>query len=123
MAEKRVLLIGLDPALLNFSPERGPNPGLITAAGKIADERLSDLGYEVQSCLINPGAATEAPILEALAQATFDCVMIGAGLRGLLEHTILFEKVINAIHQNAPSAKLCFNTHPSDTVEAVLRWV
>jgi hypothetical protein len=49
--------------------------------------------------------------------------MIGAGLRGLVENIILFERVMNVIHQDAPLAKLCFNTQPSDTVEAVLRWV
>jgi hypothetical protein len=35
----------------------------------------------------------------------------------------LFEKLINVVHQNAPTAKLCFNTKPSDTAEAVQRWV
>jgi|SRR5580700_11390685 hypothetical protein len=38
------------------------------------------------------------------------------------EYNLLFEKVMNAIHQKAPSAKLCFNTNPSNTAEAILRW-
>jgi DNA-binding Lrp family transcriptional regulator len=34
------------------------------------------------------------------------------------------EKIINTIHQKAPSSsKICFNTNPGDTVEAVLRWM
>ena len=35
----------------------------------------------------------------------------------------LFEKLINVIHKGAPQAKLCFNTNPGDTADAVLRWV
>jgi hypothetical protein len=36
---------------------------------------------------------------------------------------LLFEKLINPVHARAPNAKICFNTTPSDTVEAVQRWV
>jgi hypothetical protein len=48
--------------------------------------------------------------------------MIGAGLR--IVPPYLFEKLINVIHRHAPaSTKLCFNTNPADTADAVLRWV
>jgi hypothetical protein len=123
MAQKRVLLLGLDPALVNFSPARGLNTDTVRAAGNDAAARLSDMGHEVHQCLLDPAAADESAAVTALTQNTFDCIMIGAGLRALPEHTALFERVINAIHQHAPSAKLCFNTHPSDTVDAVLRWL
>lgn len=33
------------------------------------------------------------------------------------------EKVINIIHQHAPTARICFNTNPSDTLEALKRWI
>ena len=36
---------------------------------------------------------------------------------------LLFEKIINSIHAHAPSAKICFNTNPGDTAEAVNRWI
>jgi hypothetical protein len=36
---------------------------------------------------------------------------------------LLFEKLINVVHANAPQAKMGFNTKPGDTAEAVLRWV
>jgi hypothetical protein len=35
----------------------------------------------------------------------------------------LFEKLLNLIHEQAPHAKICFNTTPGDTTEAVQRWV
>ena len=49
--------------------------------------------------------------------------MVGAGVRVLSQNTSLFEKIMNTIHQKAPpSSKICFNTNPADTVEAILRW-
>jgi len=120
---KRVLLIGLDPTFVDFSRSPGVNAEQIRAAGRASDEKMRALGYDVHSCAIDLGETAEAVILDALSKNTFDCIMIGAGLRALPEHTLLFEKVINLVHQNAPSATLCFNTHPSNTLEAIHRWV
>src|SRR5262245_59468321 len=39
------------------------------------------------------------------------------------KHFLLFEKLINVIHEHAPQAKICFNTLPSDTADAVKRWL
>ena len=36
---------------------------------------------------------------------------------------MLFEKVVNLVHELAPDARICFNTTPADSVEAVRRWV
>jgi len=36
---------------------------------------------------------------------------------------LLFEKLINVVHAQAPDAKICFNTTPADTSEAVRRWI
>jgi hypothetical protein len=50
-------------------------------------------------------------------------VLIGAGIRAMPGNFLLFEKLINVVHANAPQAKLCFNTRPTDTAEAVMRWI
>lgn len=56
MAQKCVLLIGLDPALVDFSRSAaGRTPEQVTAAGHAAVEQLQSLGYEVQNCLIDLG--------------------------------------------------------------------
>ncbi len=123
MAAKRVLLIGIDPSLIEFSPTSGRTVEQIRAAGQDAQARLSALGYEVHACLVDLGATAEAVVLTALSQRTFDGILIGAGIRALPQHTLLFETIINAVHQHAPTAKLCFNSNPTDTVEAVQRWV
>jgi hypothetical protein len=48
--------------------------------------------------------------------------MIGAGLRAAAQ-LLLFEKLINVVHTQAPNARICFNTTPADTAETVQRWV
>jgi hypothetical protein len=127
MAEKKVLLIGIDPKLIDFSKTTFTewDANRVQAAAQDASKRLMDLGYEVQSCLVDLGETAESVVSDILSREKFDCVMVGAGIRILPQHTHLFEKIINTIHQKAPpsSSKICFNTNPSDTVEAVVRWM
>ena len=49
--------------------------------------------------------------------------MIGAGVRKDDDQFLLFEKLLNLIHELAPNARIAFNSSPNDTVEAVKRWV
>lgn len=119
---KKVLSIGIDPKLIRHPP--GWDANRVQTALQDANKRLTGLGYEVQGCLVDLGETAKSIVSDILSREKFDCIMIGAGIRILTEHTILFEKLINTIHQKAPppSSKLCFNTNPADTVEAVLRW-
>ena len=126
MAKKKVLLIGIDPKLIDFnlSTATGWDANGILVAAQDASKRLMDLGYEVQDCLVDLGETAESVVSDTLSRERFDCIMIGAGVRVLPQHTHLFEKIINTIHQKAPpSSKICFNTNPNDTVEALLRWM
>ena len=119
--EKSVLLVGLDPALIDFS-QPGYPPGMsaakVMAGLKSCDEELTRLGYRVQMCLTDFGETAEAVVQSQLQQKRFDCVMIGAGVRTIPSNFILFEKLINVVHEHAPQARLCFNTLPSDTAAA-----
>jgi hypothetical protein len=122
-ATKRVLVIGLEPTLVDYSAFPGLDATKVMA-GLTADEaRLRGLGYDPQVCLIDLGDTAEAVVLDRLRQTRFDCIVIGAGVRTGPSHFILFERLINVVHQHAPQAKLCFNTKPSDTAEAVQRWL
>jgi len=123
MAQKRVLLIGIDPTLVDFDPARGLNADRVRAAGDEATARLEALGHEVQTCIVDRGETAESVVRKTLSQKQFDCVMIGAGLRASIEDTLLFERIMNVVHEKAPLAKLCFNSHPATTAEAVLRWL
>ena len=49
-------------------------------------------------------------------------VMIGAGVRKDDEHFLVFERLINVVHEHAPKARLAFNTGPTDSAAAVQRW-
>ena len=117
-----VLALGLDPAFADFTEFPELTPDLIRAFIDSQLERLRGLGYEVVSCLVDLGDTAEAVTAQHLSLRKFDCVMIGAGLRAPPQ-LLLFEKLINLVHAQAPSAKICFNTTPADTIEAVQRWV
>ena len=125
---KSVLLVGLRPELINYAdPAYAAFPGLDAEkvmAALVADEKsLNALGYDAKLCLTDFGETAEEVLSSQLQGKAFDCVLIGAGVRTIAPNFLLFEKLINTVHQYAPSAKICFNTKPSDTAEAVKRWV
>jgi hypothetical protein len=126
MTKKKLLIVGIDPKLIDSSmaTTTGWDPSRVKAAAQETNKRLAELGYEVQMCLVDLGETAERVLSDTLSREKFDCIMVGAGVRILPQNTVLFEKIINTIHQKAPpsSTKICFNTNPADTVEAVLRW-
>lgn len=125
-SEKTVLVVGLDPNLIDFT-QPGYPPGMdatkVMAGLKASEDELTTLGYSVQRCLTDFGETAEAVLQSALRQKPFDCICIGAGVRAVPSNLLLFEKLINVVHQHAPQAKICFNTLPSDTATAVKRWI
>ena len=71
-----------------------------------------------------PPDDTAAPTIEdKLRSASYDCVVIGGGVRLPPKSLTFFEKIINAIHRAAPQAAIAFNTEPEDTADAAARWV
>ena len=124
--EKRVLVIGLDPTLIDFS-QPGYAPGMdatkVLAGLRSSEDELTRLGYSVQMCLTDFGETAEAFVQSHLTQRRFDCILIGAGVRTNPSNFLLFEKLINVVHEHAPQARICFNTLPSDTAAAVKRWL
>jgi hypothetical protein len=124
MAKKKVLILGIDPKFIdvNLATTTGWDPNRVKMIAQEANIKLKELGYEVQNSFVDLGETAERVVSDTLLREKFDCIMIGAGVRILPQHTVLFEKIINVIHQKAsPSTKICFNTSPSDTVETVLR--
>jgi len=126
--KKCILVIGLQPTLIDFSdPDYAAYPGMdaakVLAGLKASEDSLTDCGYDVQMCLTDFGATAEAVVQDLLEQKRFDCILIGAGVRTIAGNFLLFEKLVNVVHKHAPQAKLCFNTNPTDTAEAVQRWL
>jgi hypothetical protein len=126
VAKAHVLLLGLDPDIVDYS--KSPVPGLTAAKVRSAVEadqaKLEALGYTAKTLYVDGGNTAEAVLTDTLATSRYDCIMIGAGLRTVPPYFLLFERLMNVIHRHAPaSTKLCFNTSPADTAEAVQRWV
>jgi hypothetical protein len=118
-----VLAIGLDPAFADSTAFRGLTPELVRSYIEAQVQKVTQAGYVVESCLIEGAETAEKMISGALQSKQFHCVVIGAGLRLPPEQFLLFERIVNWVHALAPAAKVCFNTNPADTLEAVQRWV
>jgi len=125
-SEKSVLVVGLDPNLIDFS-QPGYPPGMnaskVLAGLKSSEDELTQLGYTVQICMTDFGETAEDVVQSCLNEKQFDCILIGAGVRANPSNFILFEKLINVVHEHAPRSRICFNTLPSDTADAVKRWL
>ena len=123
MSAKKVLLIGLDPGVVNYDRWPGLTAEKLEAGLRRDEAALNDSEYSAQVCFIDHGETAEAVVGEILAETEFACVLVGAGVRTDTEEFLLFEKLINLIHEKAPGARICFNTGPTDSVDAVKRWV
>lgn len=84
---------------------------------------MTELGYDARICFVDHGETAETTVRQTLGDTPFDCVLVGAGVRTDPEEFLLFEKLINVVHECAPGARICFNTGPTDSVDAVRRWV
>jgi hypothetical protein len=119
----RVLLVGLDPDTVDFSDPALP-PGLnadkIRAGFEVMMRDMAARGWQAEHCLFRHEDATET-VERRLAEANYDVVMIGGGVRAPPRNLALFERLINVIHRAAPNAAIAFNRTPEDSAEAVER--
>jgi hypothetical protein len=123
---KRVLLVGYDPETVDFSDPALP-PGMtvekVHAGIAVAMKQFAERGWDADLGFIRPDA-TAGPALERqLASKSYDCVVIGAGVRLPPRGLALFETVVNAVHKAAPGAAIAFNTVPHDSADAAGRWL
>jgi len=126
-SKKSVLSVGVQPQLIDFAdPAYAAYPGMTAEKVQGGLDKdiatLNAIGYDAKLCLTDFGETAEAVIRATLQQNRYDCVVIGAGMRTIGKNFLLFEKVLNVVHEHAPQARICFNTGPFDTAEAVQRW-
>ena len=122
----RILLLGLDPEMVDYSDPELP-PGMtaekVRAGIAVAVKQFTDRGWESDVGFIRPDK-TAGPAIERLLRSTnYDCVVIGGGVRLPPRNLALFEVVINAVRKAAPGAAIAFNTRPDDSADAAARWV
>jgi hypothetical protein len=122
----RVLFAGQIPETVDYSDPALP-PGLnaekIYAGIDVAAAKIAEKGWLGDICNIAPDDGGIATLEKQLATTTYDCVVVGGGLRLPPKGLLMFEKVVNSIHKTAPGAAIAFNTRPEDTAEAADRWV
>jgi len=123
---KRVLLLGYDPETVDFSDPALP-PGMTAenahAGIAVALKQFANRGWEADVGFIRPDETAGPTVERQLASKSYDCVVIGAGVRLPPKGLALFEAVINAVHKAAPGAAIAFNTRPDDSADAAGRWL
>jgi hypothetical protein len=79
---KRVLLIGFEPATVDFSDPALP-PGMIVekihAGINVAMDDFVERGWQPEICIIDPDETPVSTVERCLASNVYDCVVIGAG--------------------------------------------
>lgn len=122
MAGQCILVIGMDPAVIDYSPYPGQDAAGLSARIDATESALREAGFDVVMCQVSddPDAAEER-IRASLAGAVFDVVEIGSGLRTSHEYTEIFERAVNAVVELQPDARFCFNDSPESTLPAVRR--
>ena len=122
----RVLLLGLDPETVDFSDPALP-PGMtaekVHAGIAVARKQFAERGWEGDVGLIRPDDTAGPAVERLLASKSYDCVVVGAGVRLPPRGLALFEVVINSIRKAAPGAAIAFNTRPDDSADAAARWL
>jgi hypothetical protein len=122
----RILFAGYDPETVDFSDPALP-PGMtvekIQAGIAVALTKFAERGWEAKLVLIRTDETAVPTVQRELASASYDCVVIGAGVRLPPRSLAMFEAVINAVHGAAPGAAIAFNTRPEDSADAAARWL
>jgi len=118
-----VLLVGWNPDVVDYSKWPGLTPEKLRAGLEGDRAKLEALGYDAELGLIDSSKTAAQDLKRLLATKQRDCVLIGAGVRTIPDYLHLFEALVNTFHECAPNARLCFNSGPFDSVEAVQRWV
>ena len=120
---KKVLMIGWHPDAVNYDKWPGLTPEKLEGALRADEEKLTGLGFDAKLGFIRSSGTAAKDVEALLAEDTFDVVLIGAGVRTDNDHFLVFEQLINVVHEHAPTARIAFNTGPTDSDAAVLRWV
>ena len=121
----RTLFIGI--AANAFGPgdlPDGMTPEILAVRIEAGRAALREAGIDAEHCMTSMDPdATEDQLRELFARESFPLAMIGAGIRTLPEHTLLFERIVNVLTELNPAIRLCFNVVPEDSINAVRRWL
>jgi NAD(P)-dependent dehydrogenase (short-subunit alcohol dehydrogenase family) len=117
-----ILIIGENPD--STRPEDHPagvTAETIRAALHEARAALRAKGHEAAILWTTSADRVANELADAVRGHRYDVLVIGAGLRVLPPMAAQFERLMNAIREHAPTARLAFNSRPEDTAEAAER--
>ncbi|UVK46654.1 hypothetical protein BPNPMPFG_002347 [Mesorhizobium sp. AR07] len=120
----KILFVGQKPETVDFSDPSLPpgfNAEKINAGIAVAVNNIEERGWHGDTCMITPDEVGREMLEKQLESTSYDCVVVGGGLRIPPKSLPLFEIVVNTIHRAAPKAVIAFNTRPEDTAEAAVR--
>lgn len=116
-------LIGLAPEPVDDSAPNAPMDKAAEAFSAIlanVQKQFADRGDRINFCQLQLDGSAEATVAAQLADATYDCILLGGGLREP-EYLELLERIINSVHRHAPCAAIGFVSLPQDSLEAAAR--
>lgn len=119
---KKVLMLGWHPTVVDYSKYPGLTAEKLEGALRADEQKLNDQGYGASLDFIFSSETAADQLAETLKENTYDVILIGAGVRKDDDHFLLFERLVNIVHEHAPNSRIAFNTGPTDSDTAVRRW-
>ena len=103
--------------------------GIDRAIGERAQDALRESGLRATVITVTDDAAGDETLREALRADTYDAVSLGAGLSGQSPprfpatpaSTVWFNRLLNIVHVEAPTARIALARGPEDVLPAVER--
>ena len=92
-------------------------------------EKLRSLGFQATAFALTNDDAGDARLVSELERAQYDGVAIGGYINGqdavnfpaTAETTVWFNRILNIVHDHAPSSKIILVRGPEDVVPAIER--
>jgi hypothetical protein len=107
---KRVLLVGYDPETVDFTDPALP-PGMtvekVHAGIAVALKQFADRGWESDFGFIRPDETAAPTVRRLLTSKSYDCVVIGAGVRLPPRRLGFFEAVVKCRSSDGPRRGDC----------------
>ena len=103
--------------------------GVDQAIGGAAQDALREAGLRATVITVTNDPAGDQALHAALRADTYDAVNLGAGLSGqapprfgaTAESTVWFNRLLNIVHAEAPTAKIVLARGPDDVLPAIDR--
>lgn len=119
----------VDPISLPATGWRVLGVGVDETIGVAAQDALRQAGLRATVITVTDDAAGDERLRDALRDDSYDAVNLGAGLSGqappqfgaTAASTVWFNRLLNIVHAEAPTAKIVLARGPDDVLPAIRR--